>query len=54
MTLLGSHYIFELLPTSLTVKNRENKVKSECYERTSLFEMKKGYKVCCVKILSYC
>ena len=54
MTLLGSHYIFEILQTSSTVKNRENKVKSACYERTSFFEMKKEYKVCCVKILVYC
>ena len=58
--LLGSQYLFEILQTSLTVKNNENGVKSGCFEkllrwRAPIFsEMKEGYKVSCVKILIFC
>ena len=31
--LLGSQYLFEILQTSLTVKNSENVVKSGCFEK---------------------
>ena len=31
--LLGSQYLFEILQTSITVKNSENVVKSECFEK---------------------
>ena len=31
--LLGSQYLFEILQTSLTVKNNENGVKSACFEK---------------------
>ena len=58
--LLGSQYLFEILQTSLTVKNSENGVKSGCFEKCSrwralnfFFEMKEGYKASCVKILIF-
>ena len=57
--LLGSQYLFEILQTSLTVKNSENGVKYGCFEKCSrwrapvFFEMKDGYKVSCVKILIF-
>ena len=31
--LLGNQYLFEILQTSLTFKNSENAVKSECFEK---------------------
>ena len=31
--LLGSQYLFEILQTSLTVKNSENVVKGGCFEK---------------------
>ena len=57
--LLGSQHLFEILQTSLTFKNSENAVKSGCFEKllrwkASFFsEMKEGYKVSCVKILTF-
>ena len=54
--LSGGQYLFEILQTSLTVKNNENGVKSGCFEkllrwRAPIFsEMKEGYKVSCAEI----
>ena len=31
--LLGSQYLFEILQTSLTIKNSENGVKSGCFKK---------------------
>ena len=53
--LLGSQYFFEILQTSLNVKNGENMSKSGCFKKCFLwgapvfFEMKEGYKVSSVK-----
>ena len=33
--LLGSQYLFQILQSSLTVKNSENGVKSGCFEKCS-------------------
>ena len=33
--LLGSQYLFEILKSSLTVKNSENDLKSGCFEKCS-------------------
>ena len=33
--LLGSHYLFEILHTTLIVKNSENMIKSGCFEKPS-------------------
>ena len=58
--LLGSQYLFEILQTSLAVKNSENVIKSGCFEKCLqcrapfFFEIKEGYKVSCVKILIFC
>ena len=53
--LLGSQYLFEILQTSLTDKNSENRVRSGCsrWRAPIFFEMKEGYKVSCVKILMF-
>lgn len=51
----GNQYFFEILPTSLTVKNSKNVVKNECLEKhlgmenSIIFERKEVYKVSCVK-----
>ena len=60
--LLGSQYLFEILQTSLNVKNSKNIYsinwmfrKTFATESTNFFfEMKKGYKISCVKILIFC
>ena len=58
--LLGSWHLFEILQTSLTVKNSENGVKSGCFkkvchgERQFISQIKERYKVSCVKILIFC
>ena len=58
--LLGSQYLREILPTSLTVKNGENMVKSGCFEKNCdgecqiFLEVKKRYKVSCLKLLIFC
>ena len=61
--LLGSQYFFEILQTSLNVKNSENVAKSGCFEKhlrwrppilfyfLIFFEMKEGCKVFYVKML---
>ena len=36
--LLGSQYLFEILQTSLTVKNSENGVKSGCFKKKFAME----------------
>ena len=47
--LLGSQYLFEILQTSLTIKNSENGVKSGCFKkllrrkRQYFSEMTEGY-----------
>ena len=57
--LLGSQYLFEILQTSLFVKNSESVVKSRCFEKSlrwraqNFLDMKEGYKVSCVKILMF-
>ena len=58
--LLGSQYLLEVLQTSLTFKNSEKVVKSVCFKKSlrwrvpSFFEMKEGYKVLRLKILTFC
>ena len=53
--LLGSQYLFELLQTSLIVRNSENVVESRCFDgkQQLFFEMKEEYKVPCVKLLKF-
>ena len=57
--LLGSQYLFEILQTSLTVKNSESIVKRGCFEKCLrwrapiFFEMKERYKFSYVKILIF-
>ena len=57
--LSGSQHLFQILQTSLTFKNSEKVVESECLKkrlrwRAPFFsEMKEGYKVSCVKILTF-
>ena len=53
--LLRSQYLFEILQTSLTVKNSENGVKRDVLKNVSIFffEMKEGYKVSLVKTLIF-
>ena len=56
--LLRSHHLFEILQTSLTFKNSENLVKSECFEllrwrAANGFEMKEWDKVSCAKYLYF-
>ena len=54
--LLGSQHLFEILQTSITVKNSEKWIFRETLAMVSdklFFEMKEGYKVCCVKTLIF-
>ena len=56
--LLESQHLLEVLQTSLTFKNSEKVVKSGCFKKFCdgecqfFFEMKEGYKISSVKILT--
>ena len=48
-----SQYLFEIYRTSLfNIKNGASVVKSGCFERPILFEIKERHKVSCVKNIS--
>ena len=53
--LIGSHCLFEILHTTLIVKNSENMIKSGCFEKPSRWtalKLKKDYKVSHVKMIT--